>query len=393
MFDNYLTTEMTGCLGAWDTFEARVSARPDEGVVMAYQGNCDGLVAAAYLQHTLRAAGVEIPRSRLVWVPVEDHEYHHLRSYVREQKPGFLITLSMPIESSPEALAEVVDSVQQEVFCFDHHVVGDIPSVDRLIVANPTPTLDLARTKPMPASLFGYLCAERAGHDAAPWLVGVGLLDEGVEEQMTFFYEELSRLHDLPSPGMVGGPGGLRQTIYGRITRLLNANFAAREPEHLALKLAKDVLGGKLPGPDELLDASSDRLARMSNQVTTEVRRHIDTWRQRINAYLVNEPLVKVEVPSEHSVAGPVASLLLQHFPDKVFVTYATRAGSALLELRGPSGGADLLTVLDDVSKMVPLHTYSGQKTTATAVCSDDKLQDVLEALSSKLDPDWDDED
>ena len=54
MFDNYLSSEMTGCLGAWDTFEARVAARADEGVVLAYQGSCDGLVAAAYLLHTLR---------------------------------------------------------------------------------------------------------------------------------------------------------------------------------------------------------------------------------------------------------------------------------------------------------------------------------------------------
>ena len=74
---------------------------------------------------------------------------------------------------------------------------------------------------------------------------------EGVEEQMSSFFEELSRLHDLPSPGMVGGPAGLRQTVYGRISRLLSSNFAAREPEHTSLDLALQViLTSSLDGSD-----------------------------------------------------------------------------------------------------------------------------------------------
>lgn len=393
MFDNYLTSEMTGCLGAWDTFEARVAARADEGVVMAYHGDCDGLVAAAYLIHTLRGHGVDVPKSRLLWVPREDHDYAQLRAFLRAQRPAFLITLSMPVENAPEALADMADAVGQGVFCFDHHIAREIPARDKVVVVNASPTLDLARSKPMPAALFGYLCAERAGRDAAPWLVGVALLAEGFAEPMSFFFEEMSRLHDLPSPGMVGGAGGLKQTVYGRIAKLLEANFSAREPDHVALDLAMDVLRGAHPGPDELLDAASERLARTSNGVTTEVRRHIDVWRQRITAYLASEPFVKVEVQSDMSVAGPVASVLLGHFPDKTFVTYSSRAGTSLLELRGPEGCPDLTHVCSEAAEKVPFHVWGGSKREATAVVAEANLSAALDALSAKLDPNWDDDD
>ena len=395
MFENYLTSEMTGCLGARDTFEARVAARADEGVVMAYRGDCDGLVGTAYLLHTLRGHGVDVSRSRLLWVPAEDHEYLQLRAFLKAQRPAFLITLALPLENSPEALADMAESVSQGVFCFDHHLAHSIPTMDHVVVVNPTPTLELARSKPMPASLFGYLCAERAGRDVAPWLVGVALLDEGVEERMTAFYEELSRLHDLPSPGMVGGPGGLRGTVYGRIARLLAANFASREPDHVALDLAFSVVKGVLPGPDELLDAASEKLARTSNAVTTEVRRHIDTWRQRIAAYLKEERFVKVEVVSDFTVAGPVAAMLVTHFPDKLFVTYATRGTSAVVELRGAADGTDLLSALAGASEKVPVHCYFSQPGGAAATLPAEGLTDLLDALGAKLDPNWveDDED
>jgi hypothetical protein len=395
MFEKYLTSGMTGCLGAWDTFEARVTARADEGVVMAYRGDCDGLVAAAFLLHTLHGHGVEVPRSRLLWVSTDDHDYVGLRSFLREQRPAFLITLGLPLENAPTALADLVDNVTQGLFCFDHHFAAEIPTVERLVVVNPSPTVELARTKPMPASLFGYLCAERAGREAAPWLVGVALLAEGIEEQVPFFYEELSRLHDLPSPGMVGGPAGLRQTVYGRIGRLLAANFAAREPDHFALDLALGVIRGDLPGPDELLDAAGDRLARLSNTVTTEVRRHIDTWRQRIAAYLASEPLVKLEVPSDYAVTAPVASILLSHFPDKTFATYSIRGGSAQVEVRGPETGPNVLDAMADVATRVPLQCWSGQATSASATLAREHVSSLLEALSAKLDPNWsgDDED
>jgi hypothetical protein len=393
MFDNYLSNEMTGCLGAWDTFEARVAARADEGVVLAYQGSCDGLVAAAYLLHTLRGNGVDVPRSCIVWVPTEDHEYQQLRSFLRQQRPAFLITLGIPIESSPEALKEMVESVGQGMFVFDHHLASSIPSHDRLVVVNPTPTSELLRGKPMPSALFGYLCAERAGRDVAPWLVGVALLDEGVEEQMSFFYEELSRLHDLPSPGMVGGPAGLRQSIYGRISRLLSANFTAKEPEHISLNLALRVLGGELPGADELLDSASEKLARLANTVTTEVRRHVDTWRQRISAYLFQETFVKIEVPSDMSVAGPVASILQTHFPEKVFVTYTIRGGSARVEIRGPKEGKDVGKVIQEIPETTPLFSEVCQKTMAGATVAEKQLEQLLDQIRSTLDPNWDDDD
>lgn len=384
---------MTGCLGAWDTFEARVAARADEGVVLAYQGTCDGLVAAAYLLHTLRGNGVDVPKSRILWVPTEDHEYQQLRSFVRQQRPAFLIVLGLAVENSPEAVEDLVSSVSQGVFVFDHYVGTKAPTLDKLVVVNPTPTAELARTKPMPSSLFGYLCAERAGRDIAPWLVGVALLDEGVESQMTFFYEELSRLHDLPSPGMVGGPSGLRQTIYGRISRLLTSNFAAREPDHTSLDFAMQVLRNQLPGPDELLDAASERLARLANTVTTEVRRHIDTWRQRINAYLQDVPFVKVEIPSEFSVAAPVSSILQSHFPEKIVLIYTKKGGSARIELRAPAEGGDVGVALDEVAQNVEVHSYTGQKSAACAVVSLDHLDALLEGLSAKLDPNWIDDD
>lgn len=393
MFDNYLSSEMTGCLGAWDTFEARVTARADEGVVLAYQGSSDGLVAAAFLLHNLRGHGVEIPRSCIVWVPVEDQEYHQLRSFLRQQRPAFLITLGVPVENAPEALEEIVGSVGQGVFVFDHHQMGETPHQDKLVVVNPTPTVELARTKPMPSSIFGYLCAERAGREATPWLVGVSLLDEGVEEQMTFFYEELSRLHDLPSPGMVGGAAGLRQTVYGRISRLLTSNFTAREPEHIALDLALQALRGSLPGADELLEASSEKLARLANSVTTEVRRHVDTWRQRITAYLKDESFVKIEVPSELGVAGAVAAILQGHFSDKIFVTYTRRGGSARVELRGPAEGKNLSVVLEEVFEQVPVQSLTCQRSIAGITVAEEQLEDLLDALRSKLDPNWDDDD
>ena len=245
----------------------------------------------------------------------------------------------------------------------------------------------------MPSSIFGYLCAERAGREATPWLVGVSLLDEGVEGQMTFFYEELSRLHDLPSPGMVGGASGLRQTVYGRISRLLTSNFTAREPEHIALDLALQVTRGNLPGADELLEAASERLARLANSVTTEVRRHVDTWRQRITAYLKDETFVKIEVPSDLGVAGTVASILQTHFPDKIFITYTKRGGSARVELRGPAEGRNLSEVLDEVFQEVPIHSLTCQQSIAGATVAEEQLEDLLDTLRSKLDPNWDDDD
>lgn len=393
MFDNYLSSEMTGCLGAWDTFEARVAARADEGVVLAYQGSCDGLVAAAYLLHTLKGSGVDIPRSRIVWVPVEDHEYEQLRSFLRHQRPAFLITLGLPVEGAPEALNEMVESVGQGMFVFDHHPAQSIPSHERLVVVNPTPTVELLRSKPMPSSLFGYLCAERAGREAAPWLVGVALLDEGMEEQMSFFYEELSRLHDLPSPGMVGGPAGLRQSIYGRILRLLSANFSARESEHISLDLALKVLQGDLPGADELLDSASERLARLANTVTTEVRRHVDTWKQRISAYLYQEPFVKIEVPSEFGVAGPVASILNTHFPGKTFVTYTTRGSSARVEIRSSEGSQDLGAVVGEAHERIPTFSEICQPAMAGVTVGETHLDQVLDFFRSKLDPNWEDDD
>jgi hypothetical protein len=393
MLDNYLSSEMTGCLGAWDTFEARVAARADEGVVLAYQGSCDGLVAAAYLLHTLRGNGVDVPRSRILWVPTEDHSYEQLRSFLRQQRPAFLISLGMPVQNAPEALDDMVNSVSQGMFVFDHHHASETPTRDHLVVLNPTPTMEQAQAKPMPSSLFGYLCAERAGRDVAPWLVGVALLDEGVEEQMNFFYEELSRLNDLPSPGMVGGAAGLRQTIYGRISRLLVSNFAGRESEHTALDLAQQVLRGQLPGPDELLDAAGERLARLANTVTTEVRRHIDTWRQRITAYLKDETFVKLEIPSELSVAGPVAAILQGHFPEKIIVTYTRRGASAQVELRGPKEGANLAAAVDEVAQTLPVHCYRGQATTASLTVAEENLLAILDGLSAKLDPNWEEDD
>ncbi len=393
MFDNYLSSEMTGCLGAWDTFESRVAARADEGIVVAYQGTCDGLVAAAYLLHTLRGNDVDVPRSRIMWVGIEDHEYIHLRSFVRQQRPAFLVTLGLSVENNTEALADLVDSVGQRMFVFDHHIARQIETMDRLMVVNPTPTAEIARTKPMPSSLFGYLCAERAGRDVAPWLVGVALLDEGVEEQMTFFYEELSRLHDLPSPGMVGGASGLRQTIYGRISRLLTSNYAARVSDHTSLELATQVLKNQLHGPDELLDAASDKLARLANTVTTEVRRHIDVWRQRISAYLIDEPFVKVEVPSDFAVTAHVASILQSHFPEKTVLIYSKRGGSARIEIRVAKDGPDAGEAVDAVANEIELHCHGGQKASAGATVSVDKLESVLDKLSAKLDPNWEEDD
>jgi len=393
MFDNYLSSELTGCLGAWDTFESRVGARGDDGIVLAYQGNCDGLVSAAYLLHTLSGSGVDVPRSRILWVPAEDHEYDQLRAFLRQQQPAFLITLGMPVQNSPDALADMVESVRQSVFVFDHHATAEIPTMDKLVVVNPTPTPELAKSKPMTAALFGYLCAERAGREAAPWLVGVALLDEGVEEPMTFFFEELSRLHDLPSPGMVNGTGGLRNTIYGRISRLLVANFAARVPEHVALDLAMQVLRHQLPGADELLDAASERLARVANTVTTEVRRHIDMWRQRINAYLKDEPIVKIEIPSEFDVAAPVSAIMHNNFSEKTVIIYSKRGNSARVELRGPDEGPDLGVAMEEASQTVKIHSYTGNKTVAGATVAVENLDALLDALSSKLDPNWDDDD
>lgn len=393
MFDNYLSSEMTGCLGAWDTFEARVAARADEGVVLAYHGTCDGLVAAGYLLHTLRGNGVDVPKSRILWVATEDHTYDQLRSFLRQQHPAFLITLGISVENSAEALEDMVSNVGQGVFVFDHHIASDIPSMDKLVVVNPTPSAELIKTKPMPASLFGYLCAERSGRDVAPWLVGVALLDEGVEKQMSFFYEEMSRLHDLPSPGMVEGPSGLRQTIYGRISRLLSSNFAARDPDHNSLDLTLQVLRNQIPGADELLDAASERLARLANTVTTEVRRHIDTWRQRINAYLKDELFVRVEIPSSFSVSAPVASILQHHFPEKTIIIYTKREPSARVEIRGPAESADLGVALQEVAKKVGVHCYMGHKNSGGATVSIENLETFLDALSAQIDPNWEDDD
>lgn len=396
MFDNYLNSEMTGCLGAWDTFEARVAARAEDGVVLAYHGTCDGLVAAAYLLHTLRGNGVDVPRSRILWVGTDDHAYGQLRSFLRQQRPAFLITLGFPVENSPEALADMVACVGQGVFVFDHHYAGSIPAMEKLVVVNPTPTVELSKTKPMPSSLFGFLCAERSGRDVAPWLVGVALLDEGVEEQMSSFFEELSRLHDLPSPGMVGGPAGLRQTVYGRLSRLLSSNFAAREPEHTSLDLALQVLRNQVPGPDELLDAASERLARLANTVTTEVRRHNDTWRQRINAYLKDAPFVKIEIPSSYAVTGPVATILQVHFSDKSVVVYSRREATARVEVRcPPAEGRDLAAVFAAAAAKLPLHCYAAQATSAGTTLRVEHLDALLDLLSAALDPDWsaDDED
>jgi hypothetical protein len=351
-------------------------------------------VAAAYLLHTLRGNGVDVPHSCILWVPVEDRVYQQLRSFLRQQRPAFLITLGIPLENTPGALDDVVDCVSQGTFVFDHHLAATVPAHERLVVVNPSPTPELSRARPMPASLFGYLCAERAGRDVAPWLVGVALLDEGIEEQVAFFYEELSRLHDLPSPGMVGGPGGLRQTVYGRISRLLTANFSAREPDHISLDLALQVLGGTLPGTDELLEIASERLARLANSVTTEVRRHVDTWRQRITAYFRDERFVKIEVPSELNVAAPVASVLATHFPEKTFITYTDRGGSARVEIRSPSGGPDLGAVLTSLPGDLASHSVVCQRSVAALTVSSDQLERLLDALRSKLDPTWsDDED
>jgi hypothetical protein len=393
MFDNYLTSEMTGCLGAWDTFESRVASRSDEGVVLAYHGTCDGLVAAAYLLHTLRGNGVDVPKSRILWAVSEDHQYEQLRSFLRQQKPAFLITLGISVENSPEALADMVDNVGHGVFVFDHHITTGIPSMPKLVVVNPTPTSEHIRTAPMPASLFGYLCAERSGRDVAPWLVGVALLDEGLEDNLTFFFEELSRLHDLPSPGMVGGASGLRQTIYGRISRLLSSNFAAREPDHTALDLTLQVLKNQLPGPDELLDGASERLARLANTVTTEVRRHIDTWKQRINAYLADESLVKIEIPSSLSVAAPVASILQGHFSEKTIAIYSKRGSTVRVEIRGPQDGKDLGVAMDEVVTKVPVHCYSGNKNVASVIVADEHIESLLDGISAQLDPNWEEDD
>jgi hypothetical protein len=396
MFDNYLSSEMTGCLGAWDTFEARVASRAEEGVVLAYHGTCDGLVAAAYLLHTLRGNGVDVPKSRILWVGTDDQTYEQLRSFLRQQRPAFLITLGFPVENSPEALADMVACVGQGMFVFDHHYAHSIPAMEKLVVVTPTPTVELAKTKPMPSSLFGFLCAERSGRDVAPWLVGVALLDEGVEEQMSSFFEELSRLHDLPSPGMVGGAAGLRQTVYGRLSRLLSSNFAAREPEHTSLDLALQVLRNQIPGPDELLDAASERLARLANTVTTEVRRHNDTWRQRINAYLKNAPFVKIEIPASYAVTGPVATILQGHFADKTVVVYSQRGATARVEVRcPPAEGRDLGAVFANAATKIPLHCYAAQALAGGTTIRAEHLDKLLDILSAALDPDWsaDDED
>jgi hypothetical protein len=395
MFDNYLSSEMTGCLGAWDTFEARVASRAEEGVVLAYHGTCDGLVAAAYLLHTLRGNGVDVPKSRILWVGSDDHTYEQLRSFLRQQRPAFLITLGFPVENSPEALADMVGCVGQGVFVFDHHHhTGAVATMDKLVVVNPTPSVELAKTKPMPSSLFGFLCAERSGRDVAPWLVGVALLDEGVEEQLSSFFEELSRLHDLPSPGMVGGPAGLRQTVYGRISRLLSSNFAAREPEHTSLDLAMQVLRNQVPGPDELLDAASERLARLANTVTTEVRRHIDTWRQRITAYLKDALFVKIEIPPAFAVTAPVASILQGHFPEKTVVVYSRRGSTARVEVRcPPAEGRDVAAIFANAASRIPLHCYSAQAVSGGTTVGVEHLNELLDVFGAALDPSWSDDD
>jgi hypothetical protein len=174
---------------------------------------------------------------------------------------------------------------------------------------------------------------------------------------------------------------------------LLTSNFAAREPDHTSLDFALQVLRNQLPGPDELLDAASERLARLANTVTTEVRRHIDTWRQRINAYLLDVPFVKVEIPSDLNVAAPVASILQSHFPEKTVIIYTKRGGAARVELRSPEGGKDVGAALNEVAQSVKVHSYTGQKNAAYAIVDLEHLEDLLEGLSAKLDPNWIDDD
>lgn len=369
-------------LQRWSVFVHQVSVGDHVGVV--YHGDLDGAIGAAYGRRVLQAQVANLKVSPY-WVATEEFDFEALISWLTQQRLGRCAFFDISIENHGTTIEALDRLVADSVFIFDHHVVTSRDVPDKIVVANPTPAKLNHGQRHVPTFMFAMAIAKQENLSFPDWLALLALFAEGVE----FQYQAVAKRLFATCLGIDVSRSlrdAYRRSILSRISSLVRADFSGTEKQHRTLGALDDVSAGKIATLEEFHESLEDLLGAEASAISTEISREVSSWERKIRVAPADQKLIVIPLESEHSVSGPVASILRGKFPERVIAAYAIHGSTAVFEFRTANDSdLDFPALLHSVNEDVPLKNFGGHPSAAGASLSVDQIDDFLACFHRRL--------
>ena len=314
------------------TFQERIEANDNAGVLILYNSDADGFSSAYFIYRKLMDSCGKEPTNiyfKAVWN--YDFSFDWLAKYVSDKTVSLIICLDLPIIQEPDILRNIV-STNKEILIYDHHVVPkEYVPIEGVYYFN-SRILD-AEKKNHPTAIISALLADGTSDLVSEeyLIAALGLLGD----QALHLYPEFYSLLQLKY-GNLFDSENLWDTSFGKLTSLVNALFRAnpsKEPKGIhpsLLRLVRDEMG--FMDIIDVLDGQYNlRLAE------AKVRDEVDYYTKKIandRATYSNGELTCLVLPMKTFSVGVVATILAKdNFSS--FVAIGFNAGNRIqFELR-----------------------------------------------------------
>jgi len=352
-------------------------------LLLLYNGDSDGCVAATYLDAILSAIVPDSLRNSH-WVGPYSFLFEEEVETVHQQHPDILTALDIPLHQEPDVVAKM-RRVAPKVMIYDHHVIDreDAQLLRGVVYLNSLLLDDSPANHP--ASFFGYSLARilNPRNSASSWLLGVGLIGDYALDR----YPEVQAAIRRSDPSLLEGDTPY-STILGRINALLNAGFKYDPLAHRGASFDAAREAYLLDNPRYFFDttyASVRELHEYSDLLHVAVTAELEEFEKGAR-FFKHVPLVAHRSQSQHFIAGTVASIMAARLPDKVVIV-AHRTDSRLQnEIRiGDNLELDLTEILRLQEHWFACLSSGGHPRAAGALIRDNEFESFITSFARAM--------
>ncbi len=368
----------------WNIFFENLSA--NDSIALVYNSDIDGIIGAVYAINAMNSR-VILENIYPYQIGTEEYDFIELKEWIDKNHFTKSVFVDVSIENSPDVLQHIQKSINSLVFVYDHHIVrADILPNEKIFIANPTPSKLEKGELPVPTFLFALYLSQKYDIEFPAWLLLTAIFAEGVE---SFFSTQVEELYCSVFQQHIKGKNhrkAFRNTSLSRISSLVRAGLSVREEGSAIIKAFS--INNSSIGYVELIKFLDNAYSKKAKALSYEITTNVDEQIALIKARKLNDKIIIIKVNSYPSVVGPIASILRQYFPDKVFLSYFHNQNNVMFEIRVDNNSPiNLVKILDLLSSQVLFYNYGGHTMAAGGLLKTEDLQiflDIFKAFIEK---------
>ncbi len=337
----------------------------------------DGLIGALYVIAMLKTK-IKKTMIETYQIGTEEYDFIKLKRWFKRSIFSKCVFLDVSIENNPDTLSEIQMIINGKIFVYDHHILT-AKAVDNssIIVANPTPQKLNQDEVPIPTFLFALYLAIEGRFLFPDWLLLTAIFAEGVD---SFFPEQIEELFYSVFGQKVSKQNQrkeFRKTKLAKISPLIRAGFSDRYEGQNILKLFS--IEKFAHGFSELIEDLTKRYLSLSTKISEIITESVDHLIEDIRNNYANDKVILIPIDSYPSVVGPIASILRQYYPDKVFLSYLHNENNVMFEIRVSNNSPiDLVSILTNLSDKVTFYNFGGHSMAAGGLLKKRDLNSFL---------------